>query len=114
ALFDLDPIVDDDDPLAELMLQRQAVEGSDRPGRLALLLAAESVGALVAAEMRFAGLPWSAERHDAILRRELGERRPGARPERLEAAAERVRAALDAPALNPDSQPDLLRALQNA
>jgi DNA polymerase-1 len=36
------------------------------------------------------------------------------RPDRLERAADRVRAALDAPDLNPDSQPDLLRALQNA
>ncbi len=114
ALFDLEPPPDDDDPVAELIRQREAIDGSDRPGRLALLLAAESVGALVAAEMRFAGLPWSEERHDAILQRELGERRPGARPDRLEEAADRVRAALDAPALNPDSQPDLLRALQNA
>src|SRR5690606_18695064 len=82
--------------------------------RLALLLAAESVGALIAAELTFAGLPWNAERHDAILRDILGPPIPGGRPERMARLAAEARAALAAPTVNPDSQPDLLRALQNA
>lgn len=114
ALFELDAPPDDDDPVTELNRQRAAVDGSGQPGRLALLLAAESVGALVAVEMRHAGLPWSASRHDEILTRLLGERQSTGRPVRLEQAVARLRLALEAPALNPDSQPDLLRALQNA
>lgn len=114
ALFDLEPPPDDDDPVAEWRRQRDAVAGADDGGRLGLLLAAESVGALVAAEMQFAGLPWSVEEHDRVLTDLLGSRIPGARPAKLEALATRLRELLDAPTLNPDSQPDLLRALQNA
>ncbi|AEG44628.1 bifunctional 3'-5' exonuclease/DNA polymerase [Isoptericola variabilis] len=104
------------DPEAELAAQLAAVDGSADPGRLRLLLAAESAGALVAAEMHHAGLPWRADVHDAILTEALGPRPPeGRRPERLEALAERIRAALDAPpTLNPDSHPDLLKAMQYA
>lgn len=104
------------DSLAELTAQQDAVEGSTGPGRLRLLLAAESAGALAAAEMHHAGLPWRADVHDAILTEALGPRPPeGQRPERLEALAVRIRAALDAPAtLNPDSHPDLLRAMEYA
>jgi DNA polymerase-1 len=115
ALFDLDAAPADDDPVAELALQRAAVEGSDRSGRLALLLAAESVGSLVAVELAFAGLPWRVERHDAILERLLGPRPvAGARPARMEEALARVRDALDAPDLNPDSPVELLKGLQRA
>ena len=77
------------------------------------MLAAESVGALIAAEMRFAGLPWSAGRHDAILSASLGPRPPvdGARPAKLQAVLDIVRQRLESPELNPDSPADLLRAL---
>src|SRR5699024_1937230 len=44
--------------LAESARQRTAVETASDPGRLRLLLAAESAGGLVAAEMRAAGVPW--------------------------------------------------------
>jgi DNA polymerase-1 len=114
ALFDLDAPPDDDDPVAEWRRQQDAVAGAGDAGRLALLLAAESVGALVAAEMRFAGLPWSVEEHDRVLTQALGPRIPNARPARLEALVARLRELLDAPALNPDSQQDLLKTLQNA
>ena len=114
ALFDLEPPPDDDDPVAEWRRQRDAVAAAGDGGRLGLLLAAESVGALVAAEMRHVGLPWSVAEHDRLLTEHLGPRIPNGRPAKLEALAERLREALDAPALNPDSQPDLLRALQNA
>lgn len=104
------------DPAAELAAQLAAVAAAPDPGRLRLLLAAESAGALVAAEMHHAGLPWRADVHDAILTETLGPRPPeGRRPERLEALAERIRAALDAPpTLNPDSHADLLKAMQYA
>ncbi|MEP6481569.1 MAG: bifunctional 3'-5' exonuclease/DNA polymerase, partial [Rhodoglobus sp.] len=70
ALFDLEPAANtvvEADPLAEFALQRLAVAASAEPGRIGRLLAAESAGALIAAEMRFAGLPWRADRHDEIL-----------------------------------------------
>nr|WP_216645939.1 bifunctional 3'-5' exonuclease/DNA polymerase [Isoptericola halotolerans] len=104
------------DPVAELAVQEAAVTGSTAPGRLRLLLAAESAGALAAAEMHHAGLPWRTDVHDAVLTETLGPRpAPGRRPERLEALAVRIRAALDAPdSLNPDSHPDLLRAMEYA
>ncbi len=107
------------DPVAELHAQLEAVAsaaGPDGPGRLRLLLAAESAGGLVAAEMRHAGLPWRADVHDEILATALGPRpRTGERPARMEELVRAIRAALDAPpTLNPDSHPDLLRAMEYA
>ncbi|MFC8923964.1 bifunctional 3'-5' exonuclease/DNA polymerase [Cellulosimicrobium sp. NPDC057127] len=107
------------DPGAELRAQAEAVEaaaGPDGPGRLRLLLAAESAGALVAVEMHHAGLPWRADVHDAVLAGVLGPRpRAGERPARMEELVRTIREALDAPpTLNPDSHPDLLRAMEYA
>jgi DNA polymerase-1 len=103
------------DPVAEFRRQREALAASADPARLGLLLAAESAGALVAAEMQFAGLPWRAELHDALLTDLLGPRpASGERPAKLEAVLERVREALDAPDLNPDSPVVLVKALQRA
>jgi DNA polymerase-1 len=114
ALFDLEPPPVDDDPVAEWMRQRAAVEASSRPGRLTLLLAGESVGALVAEEMRYAGLPWSPERHDELLTELLGPRPVVGRPAKMEAVLARVREALDEPDLNPDSPVELVKGLQRA
>lgn len=118
ALFEWDQVAAPEpsvgsDPVAEFELQRSAVAGCPEPSRLGRLLAAESVGALIAAEMRFAGLPWSAGRHDAILSASLGPRPPvdGARPAKLQAVLDIVRQRLESPELNPDSPADLLRAL---
>src|SRR5690606_10839828 len=104
------------DPVEALRHQHDAVAASPGQGRLGLLLAAESAGALAAAEMHHAGLPWRADVHDAVLTEVLGPRpRHGERPERLEELVQRIRAALDAPAsLNPDSHPDLLKAMNLA
>lgn len=100
---------------AELRRQLATLQEAGDDGRLRLLLAAESVGALVAAEMRHDGLPWRSDVHDALLTDLLGPRpQGGTRPVRLAALAERVGAALDRPGLNPDSQPELLRALRAA
>lgn len=95
--------------------QQAVVAASAESSRLALLLAAESSGALVAAEMTHAGLPWRVDVHERLLVDLLGPRPPrGARPAGLEALAAQVRAALDAPGLNPDSRPELLAALRRA
>lgn len=103
------------DPLPELRRQLAAVAGSPDPRRLTLLLAAESAGALIAAELHHDGLPWRADVHDRILTEALGPRpREGERPARLAELAEEVRALLGVPAVNLDSQPDLLRALRVA
>ncbi|KQY46888.1 bifunctional 3'-5' exonuclease/DNA polymerase [Cellulomonas sp. Root137] len=102
------------DPLEELQRQLAAVAGADEPGRLRLLLAAESTGALIAAEMQHDGMPWSVETHDALLTELLGPRPRSGRPAKLEALADEVRTALGQPSLNLDSQPDLLRGLRAA
>jgi DNA polymerase I len=114
ALFDLEPVTAAPDPVVELRRQRIAVEESTAPGKLNLLLAAESVGALAAVEMQFAGLPWSRDLHEQILADVLGPRPASGRPARMEAVLAQMRAALDDPALNPDSPVELLKGLQRA
>ncbi len=89
--------------------------GSHEAARLELLLAAESSGALVAAEMTYAGVPWRVDVHEQLLADLLGPRPPrGARPQGLEALVAEVRDAFGAPGLNPDSRPELLAALRRA
>ncbi len=114
ALFDGHE-VDDLDALAEHTRQQQALTASEPRARLELLLAAESSGALVAAEMTHAGLPWRREVHLDVLARMLGARPPtGQRPVVLERLLQQLRVALDAPTLNPDSPASLLPALRAA
>lgn len=95
--------------------QLAAVAASAEGPRLGLLLAAESGGALVAAEMTWAGVPWRVDVHERLLADLLGPRPPrGARPQGLDALAADVRRAFGAPGLNPDSRPELLAALRRA
>lgn len=116
ALFDPNPSVSGD-PLAEYQRQLEVL-ATGQPahrGRLAYLLAAESAGALIAVEMTYAGLPWDAAIHDALLAEALGPRPAhGMRPAKLEALAVQIRGLLDAEHLNPDSPKELLKALQSA
>ena len=123
ALFDWDDGAESHDgpptmlasALAEFARQRTAISTSEDPPRLRLLAAAESAGALIAEELRAAGLPWDAAEHDRILTDILGERPSGGGPPaRLADAAGRVRTALGDPAVSLDSQPKLLRALHRA
>ncbi|MEE6282808.1 bifunctional 3'-5' exonuclease/DNA polymerase [Georgenia sp. MJ170] len=101
--------------LGEYRRQRAALATAPNRGRLAALLAAESAGALAAAEMRHDGMPWSRHEHDRLLTDLLGPRPyPGAVPVALVGLAAQVRAALDAPRLNVDSPTELLRALRSA
>jgi DNA polymerase-1 len=123
ALFDVDagrgfiPQVPHDleAALAEYARQTAAIETAGDPGRLRLLLAAESAGGLVAAEMRAAGVPWDEAEHDRILTELLGPRpiRDG-KPAKMLAKAEEVRAALEDPRVNLDSPNRLLASLRNA
>lgn len=78
----------------------------------ALLAAAESAGALVAAEMSHDGLPWSADEHDALLTDLLGPRPSGGlRPRRLQDLADRIGAAFGPRNhVNPDSPAQVLKA----
>ena len=121
ALFELeapDPAGPPDlleEAVAEFARQREALAQASASARLRLLVAAESAGALIAAELRAAGLPWDVAAHDAILTTVLGERPPGGGPPaHVQEAADRVRAALGDPVLSLDSQPKLLRALHRA
>jgi DNA polymerase I len=114
ALFAIDEetIEPNSDPAAEWALQRDAVATSVDAGRIQRLLAAESAGALIAAEMRFAGMPWRVDVHEKILTELLGARpASGERPARLELLLERTRELLDVPDLNPDSPAELLKGL---
>ncbi|WP_173924599.1 bifunctional 3'-5' exonuclease/DNA polymerase [Agromyces sp. Marseille-P2726] len=99
----------------ELERQLALVDESSDPAALRLLLAAESAGALIGAEMQAAGLPWDRRVHESVLEGELGPRpAPGWKPARMEELAARVRDELGAASVNLDSQVDLLRALRAA
>lgn len=99
---------------AEFAAQQLAVKSvaDGQRQRLQLLLAAESAGAMIAAEMQHRGVPWRESLHEDILRRHLGPRpAPGHRPAVLEALCTELRRLLNSPKLNPDSPQELIRAL---
>lgn len=98
---------------ARYLEQRQALSADPlQRHRLELLLHAESIGAVIAAEMEHHGLAWDASAHRALLREQLGERVPeGIREPRLSELAEQLGQELKSPGLNPDSPQELLRAL---
>ncbi|MEV0945194.1 bifunctional 3'-5' exonuclease/DNA polymerase [Rhodococcus sp. NPDC049939] len=73
-LFDTAPRADPARVVADFADQRRTI-GND--GRLDLLVAAESAGALAAAEMGFDGLPFSAATHRAFLEATLGPQPSG-------------------------------------
>jgi DNA polymerase family A len=93
--------------------QLRGIAADEHPGRFALLVTAESAGALAAAEMTAAGLPWRADVHDALLAEQLGPRPTvaGMRPARLaELAAEVAAAFAGRRPVNPDSPAQVLQA----
>lgn len=105
-----------DELRAEYAAQQEALAHASTDGnrrqRLQLLLAAESAGAMIAAEMQHAGVPWREELHEQILADYLGPRPPaGHRPAKLEALNTELRRLLNSPGLNPDSPQELMRAL---
>lgn len=104
-----------DQVIAEHRRQAEVVDGSQHRNRLRLLLAAESAGALIAAELHHHGLPFDVAVHDRQLTELFGPRpRFGGRPTVLEGLVAEIRTALATPALNPDSPPEVLRALHTA
>ncbi|MDT0442726.1 bifunctional 3'-5' exonuclease/DNA polymerase [Streptomyces johnsoniae] len=114
------PLPLDADPLQALLRvyagQLARAAGTVRPERMRLLLAAESAGTLVAAEMGRSGLPWRADVHRELLTELLGERYPGgAPPRRLAELAERVSVAFgDGVRVRPDLPADIIRAFSRA
>jgi hypothetical protein len=97
--------------------QQRRIAADPLASRFALLAAVESAGGLAAAEMTAAGLPWRADVHDQLLTELLGPRPaagPGVpvRPARLAELTVQISAELGAVRpVNPDSPPQLLRAL---
>jgi DNA polymerase-1 len=118
ALFDTTPAVTDDptpDLATAFRVQQARIGEAAHPARFRLLVAAESAGALVAAEMGHHGLPWRADVHDAVLADLLGPRSPvGGPPARLAELAGAIARALQAPGLHPDSPLELRRAFARA
>jgi DNA polymerase-1 len=94
--------------------QRARCAAAPSPGRLNTLIAAESAGALVAAEMGRAGLPWRADVHRALLLDLLGEPSPmGGPPRKLVELAERINEAFGSTTrVHPDSPAEVLRAFE--
>jgi hypothetical protein len=113
-----DPVAALDALIASHADQLRRIEADERPERFAALVAAESAGGLVAAEMSFAGVPWRADAHDAMLVELLGPRprgpQPTARPARLSELAAQVTALLGGRPVNLDSPAQLIRALASA
>jgi hypothetical protein len=100
------------DALAAVYADQLArIATGDAPARLRLLAAAESAGALAAAEMGFDGLPWRSDVHDELLAGLLGPRPArGERPRRLAGLADQITAAFGGRPVNPDSPSQLVRA----
>jgi DNA polymerase family A len=94
--------------------QHARIAATGQPGRFALLVAAESAGALVGAELGHAGLPWRADIHDRILRDLLGPPQPVGPPRKLAELTAEINAAFGMHGLHPDSPAEVLRAFARA
>jgi DNA polymerase-1 len=94
--------------------QMRRIAHTPDPGRFRLLAAAESAGALIAAEMGHDGMPWRQDVHDALLTELLGPRPAhGMRPAKLQTLADEVSAAFGH-AVNPDSPQQIVKAFKSA
>ncbi|MCS0638994.1 bifunctional 3'-5' exonuclease/DNA polymerase [Streptomyces sp. LP05-1] len=94
--------------------QQRRLAATEHPGRMRLLVAAESAGMLIAAELRRAGLPWRADVHRAVLDELLGERYGGrGEPRRLAELADEVSAAFGH-RVRPELPAEVLRAFARA
>lgn len=102
------------DLLAVYAEQQRRTGATAHPDRMRLLIAAESAGMLVAAEMNRAGLPWRADVHRAVLHDLLGERYAGGgEPRRLAELADEVSAAFGR-RVRPDLPADVVKAFAQA
>ena len=106
------------DPLDALIqvyaAQRARLAEATEPGRLRLLVAAESACALVAAEMGHHGLPWRADVHRRLLVELLGEPSPVGGPPRRVAELARLINEAFGQRIHPDSPAEVLRAFSRA
>ncbi|NEC82416.1 bifunctional 3'-5' exonuclease/DNA polymerase, partial [Streptomyces sp. SID7958] len=105
-------------PLPDLLAvhagQLRRAGATAHPDRMRLLVAAESAGTLIAAEMNHAGLPWRAEVHRAVLHDLLGERYAGGgEPRRLAELAREVSDAFGH-RVRPDLPADVIKAFARA
>ncbi|MGY3203183.1 bifunctional 3'-5' exonuclease/DNA polymerase [Streptomyces sp. TE5632] len=105
-------------PLEDLVAvyaeQQRRIGATAHPDRMRLLVAAESAGMLVAAEMNRAGMPWRADVHRAVLHDLLGERYAGGgEPRRLAELADEVSAAFGR-RVRPDLPADVVKAFAQA
>ncbi|MFE1842220.1 bifunctional 3'-5' exonuclease/DNA polymerase [Streptomyces sp. NPDC059515] len=105
-------------PLPDLLAvhagQLRRAGATAHPNRMRLLVAAESAGTLIAAEMNHAGLPWRAEVHRAVLHDLLGERYAGGgEPRRLTELAREVSDAFGH-RVRPDLPADVIKAFARA
>jgi DNA polymerase-1 len=115
SLFEEEPPPPDAGLVAEVHTdQLRRIEDTADPHRFRLLVAAESAGALIAAEMGHDGMPWRRDLHDALLAEMLGPRPVhGMRPARLQALADEVTAVFGT-SFNPDSVQQIVRAFKAA
>ena len=101
--------------VAEVYADQQArIAATEHPGRFRLLVAAESAGALIGAEMGHAGLPWRADLHDEQLRDLLGPPQPVGPPRRLAELTAEINDAFGTHGLHPDSPAEVVRAFARA
>ncbi|SFE51620.1 DNA polymerase-1 [Actinoplanes philippinensis] len=116
ALFDAVPA---DHPEIEDLIevyeeQARRIAATSHPGRFRLLVAAESAGALVAAEMGHTGLPWRPDVHDELLRELLGPPQPMGPPRRLAELTAEINAAFGTHGLHPDLPAEVVKAFHRA
>jgi DNA polymerase-1 len=97
--------------------QVSRIAATGLPGRFRLLVALESAGGLIGAEMGHDGLPWRADEHDAVLHELLGDPAPpvgGGLPRRLRELTDEINRAFAGARLHPESPADVLRAFSRA
>jgi DNA polymerase-1 len=94
--------------------QLHRISQTEHPGRFRLLVAAESAGALVGAEMGHTGLPWRADIHDQLLRELLGPPQAVGPPKRLAELTAEINAAFGTRGLHPDSPAEVVKAFARA
>ncbi|GAA4963123.1 bifunctional 3'-5' exonuclease/DNA polymerase [Actinoplanes utahensis] len=116
ALFDTVPAgqVEIKDLLTVYEDQARRIQETGHPARFRMLVAAESAGALIAAEMGHTGLPWRADIHDELLRELLGPPQPVGPPRRLAELTAGINAAFGTRDLHPDSPAEVVRAFHRA
>ncbi|WP_436521617.1 bifunctional 3'-5' exonuclease/DNA polymerase [Actinoplanes sp. HUAS TT8] len=94
--------------------QQRRLAETEHPGRFRMLVAAESAGALVAAEMGHTGFPWRADVHDQVLRELLGPPQPMGPPRRLAELTAEINQAFGTDGLHPDLPAEVVRAFARA